>query len=305
MLLAAGAGLAFLLPEPSAEDADTAPRASTICLDCHEGYDAGLARTPHHLDAAEGPESAVACTDCHGGDARHYEEDPALYPMLNPSTLGADTVAVICAACHVNSHQQNMEEKNVHLLHDVSCTACHGVHESVTDGLLRAAEPGLCVECHQSAEGAFAAPYRHPVYDGVMTCSDCHQTLDVTRRDLSLNGTNVCMGCHAEFKGPFPFEHQATVDYSTEEGACITCHAPHGSAQPRMLLQPYEPPHYQLCSSCHAVPLHNQNTFHGTTWAGVPCNDCHTDIHGSYENRNFLSPALQGQGCFNSGCHNY
>ena len=33
-------------------------------------------------------------------------------------------------------------------------------------------------------------------------------------------------------EGPFPYEHQATLDYSTEEGGCMNCHSPHGSAQP-------------------------------------------------------------------------
>jgi hypothetical protein len=45
--------------------------------------------------------------------------------------------------------------------------------------------------------------------------------------------------------------------------------------------------------------------MHGTTWSGVPCNDCHTDIHGSYSSRLFLSASLEGQGCFNVGCHKF
>jgi predicted CXXCH cytochrome family protein len=112
------------------------------------------------------------------------------------------------------------------------------------------------------------------------------------------------MDCHNEFQGPFPFEHQATVDYSTEEGGCINCHDPHGSAQPRMLKQPYEAPHFQLCTQCHGVPpLHNQNARHGDRWAGLACNDCHTDIHGSYTSRVFLSESLEAEGCFTAGCH--
>ena len=48
----------------------------------------------------------------------------------------------------------------------------------------------------------------------------------------------------------------------------MTCHEPHGSALPKMVKQPYEPPHYQLCSQCHSVPRHNSNPMHGTTFAG-------------------------------------
>jgi predicted CXXCH cytochrome family protein len=132
-------------------------------------------------------------------------------------------------------------------------------------------------------------------------------TTSETKLAMSSSGTNAtCASCHLEFQGPFPFEHQATVDYSTEEGGCITCHDPHGSYLPRMLKQPYQSPHYQLCSQCHVVPpKHNSNSFHGTIWSGVSCSECHTDIHGSYTSRLFLTPALQGQGCINVGCHQF
>jgi predicted CXXCH cytochrome family protein len=128
-------------------------------------------------------------------------------------------------------------------------------------------------------------------------------TLDETRRELSLNGTNVCARCHAEMSGPFPHEHPAALDFSTEEGGCLTCHDAHGSFQPRMVTQPYEQPHFQLCTQCHSVPGHNANVMHGTMWAGRACSDCHVDVHGSYDNRLFVSEDLKSQGCFNAGCH--
>jgi DmsE family decaheme c-type cytochrome len=282
-------------------------RVSTVCLDCHTGQDSTLMGTAHRLKegALEGPEAKIACTDCHIGDPRHWEEDPATYPMYNPSKVGARAEAKLCSTCHTNSHQQNMIERNVHTVNDVNCSGCHAVHKSTHAALLKQSESALCLSCHSGVEGQFAKPYRHPVSDGVIRCSECHLSLDETKRELSLNGTNVCLKCHGEFEGPFPYEHQATVDYSTEEGGCITCHAPHGSSFPRMLNQPYEPPHYQLCSQCHSVPRHNSNSMHGTTWSGVACNDCHTDIHGSYTSRFFLSASLEGEGCFNSGCHQY
>jgi hypothetical protein len=70
-----------------------------------------------------------------------------------------------------------------------------------------------------------------------------------------------------------------------------------------MVKQPYEPPHFQLCTQCHSVPRHFSNSMHGTSFSGIPCNDCHTDIHGSYDNRLFVNQSLVAQGCFNSGCH--
>ena len=290
----------------AAEDAEDVPRVSEVCLGCHEGQDATLALSRHRLaaEALDGADALVTCTDCHHGDARHYEDDPEQYPMTNPADVEVPDAGHICSTCHLNSHQQNMMEDNVHARNDVNCSGCHRVHGGKDVGLLKAKEYELCLGCHPSVEGQFAQPYRHPVNDDIVRCSECHLTLDETRTELSLNGSNACLDCHNEFQGPFPFEHQATVDYSTEEGGCVSCHSPHGSAQPRMLNQPYGPPHYQLCTQCHAVPPgHNYNSQHGTRWAGLACNDCHTDIHGSYTSRSLLSESLEGEGCFKAGCH--
>lgn len=309
LVLAGAVALAALggLPghEPAAEDR---VRASAVCLDCHGGLDSTLAGTAHWAAGDhEGAGAKVACTDCHAGDRRHWEDDPAANPMTNPAKVAPAAQARICATCHQNSHQQNMVERNVHPVNGVSCTDCHGVHavkgKERQASLLQKPQKDLCLGCHGSVAGQFAKPYRHPVAEGVVSCTDCHATLDKTARELTFNGTSVCMKCHGEFAGPFPFQHQATLDHSAEEGGCLTCHDPHGSALPRMLKQPYEPPHQQLCTQCHSVPRHYSNAMHGTAWANVSCNQCHTDIHGSYDNRLFVNESLTAQGCFNSGCH--
>jgi DmsE family decaheme c-type cytochrome len=299
-----GAAAAALRSEPYARDASP---PSEVCLGCHAGQDTTLAATPHRLrDGGTGKAGArIACASCHAPDSRHWEEDPTQYPMPVPSKLGAAAEGRVCSACHQNSHQQNMQESNVHARNDVACSGCHSVHGSTRHALLKADQPGLCLSCHARVEGQFARSYRHPVNDGVVKCSECHQTLDETRRELAQNGNSACVKCHGEFEGPFVFEHQATVDYSTEEGGCLSCHEPHGSNVPRMLKQPLEAPRFQLCTQCHSVPGHDSNPMHGTRWAGMACNQCHTDIHGSYTSRLFLSESLEGQGCFNVGCHKF
>lgn len=294
LLCAAGGG------GPIAQDR---VRESRACLECHPGRDSSLARTAHGV-ALGGDAADIACTDCHAGDRRHWEEDPAANPMTDPGKVAAPAEERICAACHRNAHQQNMLERNVHLAQGVSCSGCHSLHGSTQASLLRSAEPRLCLDCHTRVEGQFARPYRHPVSEGVVRCSECHTDLDRTSRALSHNGANAaCVRCHAEFAGPFPYEHQATLDHSTEEGGCLSCHDPHGSSLPRMVRQPYAQPHSQLCSQCHSVPRHFSNPMHGTAFAATPCNECHVDIHGSYENRLFVNESLTARGCFNPGCH--
>lgn len=294
----------FAVPRGDLAAQDNPPE-SEVCLGCHDGKDATLAPTAHALSTGAPKEGVtpIACIDCHTGDRRHWEEDPASFAMTNPSKLDPGSQAELCSSCHETSHQQNMREKNAHARNDVNCSGCHSVHQSKHEPLLKKAESGLCLGCHTDVEGQFAMPFRHPVNDDIVKCSECHLTLDETRRELSRNGTNVCMKCHAEFQGPFPFEHQANLDFSTEEGGCLTCHEAHGSTQPRMLKQPYEAPHFQLCTQCHLVPRHNFNEKHGTDWAGLACNTCHTDIHGSYSSPHFLRESLEAEGCFKAGCH--
>jgi DmsE family decaheme c-type cytochrome len=304
-ILTAGAALGALSLLPGRGSVAEDPvRASAVCLGCHAGQDTTLAGTAHRLaDDPDDAKARVACTDCHAGDRKHWEDDPSANPMSNPAKVGAPAEARICSACHQNAHQQDMLEKNVHAANEVSCSGCHQVHGSRHASMLKAQEPKLCLDCHARVEGQFARPFRHPVPEGIIQCTECHTSMDQTSRALSQNGTDVCLKCHTELSGPFPFPHQAALSHSTEEGGCLSCHEAHGSSLPRMVKQPYAPPHYQLCTQCHAVPRHVSNTMHGTTWAGVPCNDCHTDIHGSYDNRLFINESLKAQGCFNAGCH--
>jgi len=305
-LVAAGLALIALAGTRSGGlSAQDEPRESAVCLECHDGQDVTLAGTAHTLsgDAKNGVQ--VACTDCHGTNRKHWEEGPSENPMIRPWKLDAAGEAKLCATCHQTAHQQNMLEKNVHAANGINCSDCHSIHASDRHTrLLKHEQTELCVSCHGNVAGDFARPFRHPVSDGVVKCSECHMTLDDTRRELSLNGTNVCTKCHVEFRGPFPHEHPATLDFSTDEGGCLNCHAAHGSDHPRMLTQPYEAPHYQLCTQCHGVPpKHNLNANHGTMWAGRDCNTCHTDIHGSYDNRFFLTESLRAEGCMNPSCH--
>lgn len=282
------------------------PRETRACLDCHDGKEATLAGGPHMvlLPGEEGDETRLSCTSCHLGTSLHWEDDPESYPMFKPSSEAFAKTTEVCGQCHQNVHQVNQATLSPHANARVGCVECHSVHGAQGTGLLAKEQPGLCFDCHGDVRGQFAKPAHHPVEEGIMDCVDCHLMRDDEMAQLERHGKNAaCVKCHNEFQGPFPFDHQAAVDYSTEEGGCINCHDPHGSYLPRMLTQPYEAPHFQLCTQCHVIPRHNFNSQHGSNWAGISCSECHADIHGSYTSHRFFAPTLAAQGCFAVGCH--
>ena len=288
-------------------DAAAERELSQTCVECHDEQAASLDQGPHTLAlaAGEGFASRVSCVSCHEGEKGHWEDDPESYPMSVPGTQGMDATARVCSQCHDNAHQTNQATLSAHAANDLTCLSCHQIHAAPFDKQLRQRQPELCFQCHGELRGKFAMPSQHPAGEqGFMKCTDCHLAVDDRLADLSLRGRNeACFQCHGELRGPFPHEHQATLDYSTAEGGCLTCHDPHGSYEPVLLKQPYEPPHFQLCTQCHAVPRHNYNNQHGSDFSGVACAECHTDVHGSYTSRLFLSPTLEAQGCFSVGCH--
>jgi DmsE family decaheme c-type cytochrome len=277
------------------------PIHDAACLECHESDADALIGTAHDMKANR----VVSCMSCHAGTPAAHLEEPEENPAVDPEDASADTLIAICTDCHADPHALNVFERDPHRDAGLACAACHRVHDTHHRvGLLIDDEPTLCFSCHAAQKGDFSMPTHHPVMEGVVRCSDCHQTVAQSAKQHVPSGpSETCTLCHTMFEGPFPFQHAAAVDYSTEEGGCLNCHAPHGAPNPRLLKQSYQAPDFALCRQCHSVPKHEFNSQHGSQWAGVPCSDCHVDVHGSYDNARLLDPSLVTQGCFVAGCH--
>jgi DmsE family decaheme c-type cytochrome len=288
----------FVLQASSTEPA-TIP--SEVCLDCHEDAPNALIGTAHDPSG-----NIIACADCHKGPATAmHVDDPDEYKPIVPGKLPADSMSAVCTDCHKDPHALNLYERDPHGDADMSCSACHKVHNSNEHAsLLKGPENTVCLDCHASARSDFALPTHHPVMEGVVGCRDCHIEIAQSPKQRTRGGPGeTCVECHGRMQGPFPFEHDPAVNYSVNEGGCLNCHNPHGSTFPMLLKQSYESPHFSMCSQCHVVPKHLNNMMHGSMWAGVPCNECHTDIHGSYTSPHLLDPSLGSQGCLKAGCH--
>ena len=129
----------------------------------------------------------------------------------------------------------------------------------------------------------------HPIREGKVSCSDCHNPHGSNGPTLLAKSTvnETCYTCHAEKRGPFLWEHAPVREN------CMNCHEPHGSNHDKMLVakQPY------LCQRCHLNTRHPgtlydlRNTATGETPIGAvtpsnravehSCKNCHQSVHGS------------------------
>jgi len=137
-------------------------------------------------------------------------------------------------------------------------------------------------------------PHHHPVLEGKMSCSDCHephkgiatkgaptniqQTLKAGGLAF-LSKNETCFECHTQQRGPFVYEHEAVRQ------GCSVCHTPHGSVNQRLLNER----NATLCIKCHfqeqKIPGHifigevDHSNFlqQGTCWSA----GCHEEPHGS------------------------
>lgn len=307
---AIGIGLAALFAAANDAAAARDEAASKACLRCHAEDFERYARTPHAMAAdARTP----TCVTCHGASAEHVARRgrvPAERSFVGAAALPAADASQVCLACHQKDVRQALWTGSAHPQAEVACSNCHKVHVNQDKVLAKATQAEVCYTCHKAQRTRAHLPSRHPVAEGKMTCSDCHNPHgsagpSLVRRD-SVNDT--CFTCHADKRGPFVHQHQPAVE------DCAICHAPHGSAIAGML-KARAP---ILCSQCHtphvaggvgalagqrgvfppAAPGQSSPAVTGTSsginvvniWQGRSCLNCHTQVHGS-NNPSVLSPA--------------
>jgi predicted CXXCH cytochrome family protein len=204
--------------------------------------------------------------------------------------VGAET----CAVCHeeknreyqLSTHARIATSKESEFVAN-GCEMCHGpgsihVDEGGGKGTMinPSKNPSICFTCHLDKKAEFSLPYHHPVNEGKMSCSDCHNLHGTDPRpwtSSSMDDVNaVCFKCHKEMRGPFVFEHEAISE------GCTTCHKVHGSIHEKMLFIR----DINLCLRCHTqtnYPTigdfnHGVTRFtQGTCFSG----GCHTAVHGS------------------------
>ena len=293
LLLGAGilcaSALAAPGPKPQALKAPAkAPAASDFvgpetCATCHEAVAKGFANNPHSKMVLMHGDKGITCENCHGPGKAHVEGGGDVTKIFNPAKAPAQQVVATCEKCHAGTHPNF--DRSPHAKAGLSCISCHSVHQSKANTkLLKASQPALCYQCHTDLKAQLHMPFHHPVNEGVVSCSDCHDvhgTFQPNNLRNTADQNMVCVKCHTDVRGPFVYEHMPVK----AEG-CLACHSPHGSQNARLLNMPNI---NVLCNQCHSAV--GADTVHGQGQGSsdsVPCTSCHTYIHGSNINPAFL-----------------
>ena len=257
------------------------------CRQCHKEEFRKFGTTKmgrRFLHQPQDQREALACENCHGPAAAHVDSGGkkntgGLISFMKGDRTPVEQRTAMCLSCH-EKNSRLFWEGSAHEARDVTCTNCHHVHENLSPRhqLAKADEIQTCGQCHAEKRAQQLRLSRHPLLEGKMGCTSCHNPHGtVTPQLLKENSVNeTCYTCHAEKRGPFLWEHAPVTE------SCTNCHQPHGSNHEAML-KVTKP---RLCQQCHIETRHPTRPYGNDPASkkfvlGRACNSCHVNIHGS------------------------
>lgn len=294
-------------------DASAAPPGAEECKGCHEGYVTAFQATKHGAKGhPRSPASNGECAACHGDGTEHVKAGGGrgVGGMKNPNSkaLSADEKSGICLNCHGGDKHLAFWDSGRHRKNEVSCNNCHTIHnvgDQKVNAQLRKGDPvptplkttnrqleyEICTTCHKQVRAQIGKPSHHPIIEGKLNCSDCHNPHGALSHAMVKNESvnDLCYTCHADKRGPWMYEHPPV------EENCLNCHNSHGSIHKRLLNEKIP----NLCQDCHDWSRHPGTAYGGnqgfppglgnTRFLARACVNCHQQIHGTN------GPASKGQ----------
>jgi predicted CXXCH cytochrome family protein len=208
----------------------TAATPKEVCVTCHSDKAEQIEKA-----TVQHPGAAGDCTDCHNP---HAGNSPG-FQKPNPVD--------VCLGCHSDQAEQH---KKAHLhqpAFEQGCFVCHEPHGSNNLHLLRAATPNkLCLECHgpDSKPAKLESDHLVTIFDGKVKLPE-NYFAKVPILPLKYN-----LGHPVE--GHPVSDVMDPTDMSKVKTAisCSTCHQPHSSAQPDLLVKD-QVNDVLFCATCH------------------------------------------------------
>ena len=202
-----------------------------LCVTCHDDKAKLIdsARVPH-------PGAAGDCTDCH---SPHASRQPGL-----PKTDAVN----ICLGCH-SEIAEGKKRYHHQPAFKQGCATCHQPHGGGNDHLLRAATTNsLCLECHgpDRQPKPLEAEHLITIFNGsVKLPEDYFSKNKVVALPLKYG-----MGHPIEAHPVSDLKDPANPGKVLTAMNCLSCHQPHSSAQPDLLVKD-QANNIAFCSTCH------------------------------------------------------
>jgi len=216
----------------------------------------------------------------------------------------AATGTEVCANCHPDVAEGF--GKTPHIATGQGCVGCHGDAKAHVDAgggkgsirnfkSLNAADNSkVCLTCHNKAgQKHFSSSMHDSRNISCVTCHNPHPAAGSAPKALLRKPQfELCTSCHLQKKAALM--RSSHMPLRDGKMTCTSCHNPHGTPYPRMLLQVSV---NQNCYSCHTE---KRGPF---LWEHAPvrenCMNCH-DAHGTVND--FLLKVKQPILCIQ--CHN-
>ncbi len=207
-----------------------AASAKDLCITCHAD------KVKQISDAkVQHPGAAGECTDCHDP---HAGKTPG---FIKPDPVNA------CLTCHADQAEQH-KKKNLHQpAFEQSCAICHEPHGGDNEHLLRVKSANaLCLECHGPERSPKKLEAEHLI------------TIFGDKVRLPENYMTKAAVLPLKYGRGHPTTHHPVVDQMdpTDNSKvrvainCLTCHQPHASAQPGLLVKD-QANNTAFCDGCH------------------------------------------------------
>ncbi len=216
-----------------------------VCLGCHEDQQKRFKNTVMGRIFANPRTAAekLGCESCHGPGKAHVEAGG-----------GKDSIPIRFGKDSKNS----IEEQNA------ACISCHqGGNRMFWKGSSHESRAMACVDCHQVKQEI-----------GVRLSSDGRYSQPLTEyKAVKKTQPELCLQCHQMRRAQL--QRSSHMPYREGKVTCTSCHNPHGSPNPKQLLQATT---NENCLSCHTERRGPFLWEHPAVMEN--CANCH-EAHGS------------------------
>ena len=214
-------------------------------------------------------------------------EEPIEHPFIEPRDIKPET----CLTCH----PEKKEGKFIHTAVGMGCGNCHQITSGRTKTTISLFATGgdLCAKCHEAKKD----PVLHGPYKSgqCLICHDPHSS--EFKAQARSAGNSLCLECHApkpaiaDTVSLFSFQKMSQADFEAipkieldptlgfghpcathpvaevadplhggEKMSCLSCHAPHASRLPNLLV--LAKGGGDICDACHrAIDMQKQAQF--------------------------------------------